>query len=115
MTTYTKNDRWYWKSRNYGGQYRLAAPGEEAGLESKDLRVSLVQNPVSSIVLLRAEDFEGMNFRMMNHLGQQVTLPGRVTYGAQQVTIDVRDLPAGMYFIQCEKEGRDQLIKLIHN
>lgn len=118
VATYTDDHGWYWKWRNYlPDQFRLAAPSNQAmkEIEKNTLNVSLAQNPVTSSALLRAEDFEGIQLRLMNQIGQQIDLSGRVSNRQQEVRIDVQDLPAGMYFIQCEKEGALQVIKMVHN
>ncbi|WNJ18633.1 T9SS type A sorting domain-containing protein [Pontibacter sp. G13] len=107
--TYGDYSTVYWKLRPAGGAWRQASDE----LAEETAWIELGANPVDAVIELTSSEAQTTDLNLVNTLGQQIALEGRVRRGADRMTIDVADLAAGIYILNATSDQKVETFKVI--
>jgi hypothetical protein len=89
---------------NYHSEYSNEVSALVTGIEDEKTTITMWPNPASDFVLFKNLTTDVKQVSLSNTNGQK--LAGSVYKGGEQILLEIKDLPAGVYIVTVEKQQR---------
>jgi PKD repeat protein len=93
----------------------LNFPVSTNGIKNINSRIKVYPNPTYDIlnIELNIDNISTVNFQLFDAIGQSVLNMNNQTFGTQKTTMDISDLPSGIYFLQIRMDEKVVSRKII--